>query len=343
MIQRVFIDANVYISDGKPPGGDIIRAVRNLVNAGKVEVITTDITINEITKHFTNHDIKNLGGAFRPHVRKLIETISGVAVPEYDPAVIKEKFWQTNEENTRAMMSGLRAAELSADKVSARGVLTAYSQEIGFFDNGAKKDQISDAFIFETLRQLASEENPIVIYSKDGDFEKAATASQYISIVKEAGDLLALLDLRLTGKNLQRFFFPSQQEIIERLFQKELEDYEYICSDDFDWDVEFMHVERVEFEEIEDFEINEREILVTGDAYVTVMLHVSGDDMSNAIRDSDDGSYYAFDKIDADFRTTIEVPFNMTILVDQNGVPEKIPSVTVDNCKDFWFSLEESV
>lgn len=340
MAKRVFIDANIFISDGKPPGGDTTRAVRNLANSGKLEVITTDVTINEITKHFTNHDIKNLGGSFRPHIRVIIYTLCDIDLPELDKAEIKERLWRANEEKVRNMMRGLRASELSVDDVSSKDVLTAYSQEKDFFGVDAKKDQISDAFIFETLKTHVSAENPIVIYSNDGDFEKAASEHEHFTLVSDVGGLLALLDLGVTGRDLQHFFFAHQQRLYE-LFRAQLEDFQFWCSDQSELEAELAGVEHIEFDDLEDFEIVEGEILITGQAHVTINLHVFGPDMSTAMYDNEDGRAYAWDEIDAEKQEVITVDFSMTVFIDSNSVPEEIFSVSLESDDPIWFSLED--
>jgi hypothetical protein len=46
--RKIFLDANVVIRAGKPPGGPLIPRVADLVAAGYVTVVTTDLTKVEI-------------------------------------------------------------------------------------------------------------------------------------------------------------------------------------------------------------------------------------------------------------------------------------------------------
>ena len=79
---RVFLDANVLIRAGKPPGGPEIQQVIDLVDAGEISVVTTDHTINEVTKRHTENDynlIKDLG---RPAFRHVAKDALGIELPD---------------------------------------------------------------------------------------------------------------------------------------------------------------------------------------------------------------------------------------------------------------------
>ena len=51
-----FLDANVVIRVGKPPGAPLMPRVADLVEAGLVRVVTTDLTKAEVAK---KHAIKS--------------------------------------------------------------------------------------------------------------------------------------------------------------------------------------------------------------------------------------------------------------------------------------------
>ena len=46
--RKIFTDANVVIRAGKPPGGPLISRVANLVDAGMIKVVTTDLTMTRV-------------------------------------------------------------------------------------------------------------------------------------------------------------------------------------------------------------------------------------------------------------------------------------------------------
>jgi hypothetical protein len=60
---RIFLDANVVIAAGKPPGGPEISRVVDLVEAKLINVLTTDLTVTEVAKrHAENGPRPDLEG-----------------------------------------------------------------------------------------------------------------------------------------------------------------------------------------------------------------------------------------------------------------------------------------
>jgi len=53
--RKLFLDANVVIRAGRPPGGPLIPRVADLVDPGYVKVVTTDLT--------RLHQLRGLGDA----------------------------------------------------------------------------------------------------------------------------------------------------------------------------------------------------------------------------------------------------------------------------------------
>ena len=53
---KVFLDANIVIRAGKLPGGRELTRVIDLVDAGLVTVLTTDLTVTEVAKKHVQND-----------------------------------------------------------------------------------------------------------------------------------------------------------------------------------------------------------------------------------------------------------------------------------------------
>ena len=78
---KVFIDANILINAGKPPGGPMLLPLKNLVDAGVITVFTTDLTCQEVAKKHAKNVYNVLKGVGRPHFRKLVEDVLGTKLP----------------------------------------------------------------------------------------------------------------------------------------------------------------------------------------------------------------------------------------------------------------------
>jgi hypothetical protein len=74
---KVFLDANVIIRAGKPPGGPLMSRVEDLVKGSFITLLTTDLTKIEVAKKHANNDFEVVGNIGRSHFRKLVEDITG--------------------------------------------------------------------------------------------------------------------------------------------------------------------------------------------------------------------------------------------------------------------------
>lgn len=164
---KVFLDANVIIRQGTPPGSPLFGRLVDLVKAGFITILTTDLTKDEIAKKHGEDDygvVKDFG---REHFRKIVEAVCGMPMPQINKEGIKAKLWQKHAAGVAAMFDSLKAETLSIDEVKPSSVLDAYTRRTGLFSGVGKKDQFPDAFIFERIRTEASTSNPIVIISAD--------------------------------------------------------------------------------------------------------------------------------------------------------------------------------
>ena len=62
---KVFMDADVAIAMGKPPGNWIFQRLVDLVNLGLISIVTTDVTMGQIIKHHVKDAYETLA-SFTP-------------------------------------------------------------------------------------------------------------------------------------------------------------------------------------------------------------------------------------------------------------------------------------
>jgi hypothetical protein len=79
--RKIFLDANVVICAGKPPGRPLIPRFVDLVDVGYVKVVTTDLTRMEIAKKHAGNDFEVVGDLTKRRVRDLANEILGVKLP----------------------------------------------------------------------------------------------------------------------------------------------------------------------------------------------------------------------------------------------------------------------
>jgi hypothetical protein len=144
---RVFLDANVVIRCGKPPGKPIIPRIVDLVEGGHVRVVTTDLTKTEIAKKHARSDLDEIGVLTKRRFRELTKQIVGVEIPELSAEELHRRLLERYSAEVERMFSKLGATTLSIDSVAPSKIFDDYSKRRGLFTGEGKKDQFPDAFM----------------------------------------------------------------------------------------------------------------------------------------------------------------------------------------------------
>ncbi len=343
MIQKpvqVFLDANVIIQAGKPPGGPIFARAIDLVKGGFISVLTTDLTKTEVAKKHIENDyviIKEMG---REHFRKIAQMTLGVKLPEVNKAEIKDALSKKYVAETEKMFSALEAKTLSIDSVPPSVVFATYAEEKGFFSREGKKDQFPDAFIFECLKAEASEKTPIIIVSDDGDYDKPSNNEEYISVLKSIPELFKMLGLEVKAPGIETFLKAHHDQFLE-LVNSELNDWGLEATDVEEAYIEETAVNEVELVELSTFGKATKgdDILVIGTVQITANVSYTHPDWDTAIYDSEDKVLIPFRDVSGETEIELEAEFSMSILVDENGEPTEIEEFNFRNDKFVWVEL----
>jgi hypothetical protein len=194
--QKVFLDANVVIRAGKPPGKPVMDSIGDLVTSGFITVFTTDLTKIEVAKHHTNRDLDEIAGLGRTRFRKLTKQAIGVELPEISAEDLRKKVFDQYMIATEDMFKNIGAKTLPIDDVKPSAVFESYNHRTGVFGKEAKKDQFPDAFIFERIRSEGSANDEIMVVSDDGDFAAAAKDTKYVKHLRTVADLFGVWGCR---------------------------------------------------------------------------------------------------------------------------------------------------
>lgn len=114
---KVFLDANVVIQTGKPPGGPIMERVTDLVNAGLISVLTTDLTVCEVAKKHTENDYEVIKEVGRSHFQKIVKEHLQSVLPKVSKSDLKEIISKKYTDQVMKMFSDLNSKHLSIDDV----------------------------------------------------------------------------------------------------------------------------------------------------------------------------------------------------------------------------------
>lgn len=319
--QKVFLDANVLIQEGKQ-GSPIIERLVDLVDAGLVSVLTTDLTMIEVAKKHVENDLNVVKDYARPHFRAILSDVLGETLPVVTKAKLTESLLEKYREVTRRMFKALDATILSIDDVRPSDVLGPYSRREGFFSGEGKKDQFPDAFIFECLRKIANDGSSIIIVSSDGDFVGPSKLMDNIKLVKTFAELFFALGLQIEAPEVEGFFDDNPDELVDR-FDAEVSDWGLQVSDVEDAEIDETTVTHVKLDHYTAFRSvqDDANILVAGYATVTADVSLTHPDWDTASWDSEDKVAIPWDDVSGETEVEFKVRFSMTLSIDEAGKP----------------------
>ena len=328
---KIFLDANILIAAGKPPGGPEVGRVADLAEAGLVTVLTTDVTINEVVKNHVESEFDAIKEICRPHFRRIVRGVTGASLPEMNRERLKKILSDNYSASTWAMMRTLGAQMLAVDDVKPSTVLDAYAAGEGFFTGEGKEDQFPDAFAFECLKQEASEQEPVIIVSQDADFAGPAENEKHISVVNSLPELFARLGLEIQSPEIEHFLKAHNNELIKAV-DKELSDWS-LQGDVEGAEIDESKVTEVEIEKLTAFKSPDEgdSILVVGQLAVKAIVSYTHPDWDQAIYDSEDEALVPFDHVSGETEVDLTIDVSMSITRDDKGKPFEIEELRFRN------------
>ncbi|UEM08432.1 PIN domain-containing protein [Bradyrhizobium barranii subsp. barranii] len=339
--RKIFLDANVVIRAGKPPGGPLMKRVADLVDAGYVKVVTTDLTKMEIAKKHASNDFETIADVAKKRFRDLAAEILKVSLPAISPADLHQKLLEKYQAAVEEMFKSLRAETLSIDSIKPSIVFDAYARRTGLFGDEAKKDQFPDAFIFEVLKAVARQSDPLTIVSDDKDFAVVTQGADHISRLKSIPDLFADLNLTIEAAPDVNDFVERKQEEIVATAHNELNQWGLQVSDVDDAEIDESTVENVSFIDFRTFRTagDGRDILVVGRLEMDVKVSYHHPDWDTATYDSEDKVLLPHHTVEGEKNIQVEADFSMTLKVDGHGKPASIAEFSFDDDNYIWVSI----
>lgn len=331
-IPKVFLDANVVIGAGKPPGGPEIARIVDLVEAGLISVLTTDLTITEVAKKHVKNDFDAIKEIIQPHFRQIVERATGVSLPAINRTGLREALKEIYSESTAEMFEALKAKTLQIDDVKPSVVFKSYAEGDGFFAGDGKKDQFPDAFAFECLKQEASKNRPVIIVSSDADFDGPVKSAKHISLVKSLSELFNVLGLEMAAPELTSFFDEHEDDFIEWV-DKEVNSWGLQSQDVIDAEIDEATVNSVEITKLTAFKPIDQQgaILVLATIEAEATASFSHPNWDEAMYDSEDKVLIPFDDVSGEADVTLTIDLAMSVAVDEDGEPEEIEALRFRN------------
>jgi len=316
----------------------MVLRVADLVKAELIEVLTTDLTVTEVANKHTENDYQVIKEVGRSHFRKVVSEHVGCNLPDVSTAELRASISKKYAEQVAAMFKDLQAKILTIDDVKPSTVFAAYGERNGFFSGEGKKDQFPDAFIFECLKAEASAELPVIIISKDKDFDVPVDSVEHISLLKTVPELFQKLGLQVKAPEIEKFLSENQDELSD-LVDNELNDWGLQVSD-----VEYAEIEESTVTCVEPVDLisfgsfkEGGSILIVGTVKITAEVsytHPNWED--EEIFDSEGNRMIPFENVSGETEVTLDADFSMSITTDNDGKPAEIDEFRFRN-NDFLF------
>jgi len=193
MVEVVALDTQVFVATGFGFGGKSFQALKKHVAGGRLRLVMTEITINEVKariqqtveEEFIKHR------TFVKGVRSLFNsTLPAVqtAITKLDPEVIEKDLCDQFD----VFLQEIKATILDCDDLSAGEVLDKYFAGAPPFANKeSKKHEFPDAFAIQALAKYA-EQNGFALFVVSGDtlFEEACAAAPGLVPKKSLSEVL---------------------------------------------------------------------------------------------------------------------------------------------------------
>ena len=349
-MKKVFLDANIVIAVGKPPYGPEFARVIDLVETEQIKILTTDLTMAEVKRNYVKRDFEEIKCICKSQFRKMVKDSVNTQVP----TISEEELWNVLKKKysrlVKERFGKMGAKSLRVSEVETNKVFLEYFNERGLFADGSgKKHQFPDAFVFERLKDEASQNEPIIIVSKDRDFERPVNDQKHISLVKSLPDLFNSLGLKLEDPEIDHFL-EQNFDVLIRLVNNELSNWS-LEGDIENSEITETEVTGIDFHDTIAFESAEKggAILVVGRFFVLTNVDFTHPDESISMYDSDVRGHIYYETVHNQNEIELQIDVSLSIAVDDKGDPVEIEElefrndnfvyVELDTHEHYWYEL----
>ena len=331
-MKKVFLDANIVITVGKPPYGPEFARVIDLVETEQIRMLTTDLTMAEVTRYHTRRDFNEIKCICNPKLREMVEE----TIDTEFPTITEEQLWEVLRKKYRLLVrkifKKMNAKVLKISEVKTNKVFIDYLNERGLFADGkGKKHQFPDAFVFERLKDVASQNEPIMIVSKDRDFERPVNDQKHISLVKSLPDLFNSLGLKLEAPEIEHFL-AQNSDVLTRMVNDELSNW-WLEGSIENSEITETEVTAIAFDDTIAFESAKKggTLLVVGQFIVLTIMNFTHPDESTSMYDSEEKRRIYFNSVHTKNEIELKIDVSLSIAVDDKGDPVEIEELEFRN------------
>ncbi|KAA6405320.1 PIN domain-containing protein [Candidatus Tokpelaia sp.] len=313
-----------------------------IIKTNKISILMTEMTFHEVVKHLVSRELDKLRPLCELDFRYAYKRLTGALLSDCKKSALKEALkTRYNDYFKGVCASNLKAQFLDGAALSPALIFSAYAKGEGFFSSEAKKEQFPDAFNFETLKAQATRDNPLILVSKDKDFDNNYVKScPHISVVETFSELFSKLGLKA-----ERDRFPREKEVFAFLTKhtdaiKDSLDTALSGADLFDDSLPAEHqriyinnFSAVEFpQDNPEMSVFHEGSLIRAELTLTARANVyyRYTDYDSLVWDSEDKLYIpAGDETEGETEIDLTLDITLSLETDKAGKPRKIKGLSV--------------
>ena len=217
---RLFVDTNVMVElflRNRRFQLEKLYLIRELVRA---ELLTTTITQYEFAKKAAEIEYKKIRFIEDEEIRALIHANTDDQIKELGKGELYLKMFEKYYASMVAETSRHSWDCLDSNRIDLNHIFAQYGRKEGMFEEGTKKAQFADAIVFEQMKAVATDEMPVIIFSRDGDFEKVAKEEPHIEHAKSWEELFELLNIEDSVPEMHGLVEAHTDVIVDRFIQR---------------------------------------------------------------------------------------------------------------------------
>lgn len=212
----------------------MFSTLRSLCNSNRIQLLSTDITINEIEAHIEN-SIGDLRTAFKKiaFYNRIIGTSNEKDCRGFTAADLVDEIDNDIKKQIQTYFKECNASIITASDQNAQNIFQDYFSTKPPFGKGKKKHEFPDAFVLYALKSwCAGEETKVVAISNDKDFKNFCESEDQFSYYKNLYTFLNSIlkedDTRIPVINR---LVKENQDMISKEIEKAIEELGFYIGD----------------------------------------------------------------------------------------------------------------
>ena len=138
-----------------------------------------------------------------------------VSLPQVDLPTLYLETYQRHKKAVEIATSRENWECLDTGGIQPLDIFSQYGEKRGLFSEQTKKHQFADAIVFEKIKRKATSDTPVLIYSKDKDFEVAAKETENVDHIDNWTDLLNFLEMHQDISDVEGFIQENRDFIVK--------------------------------------------------------------------------------------------------------------------------------